>query len=206
MKFKSKAHMVQELIAGKRFLDTESRDKSIIYYDPDAPSPFRYGNLSMAAVWNRFYKDIWQEIESSHVHQDLIDSYKEGQAWQYKEAHQAAWHNSKNADTWMSPVWNETTEYRLHYHNDLIQEFNAGADIEFFDDYHNKWVSASSPTWDEGTKYRIKAKTKTVYEWMACYDGKWRISGTVMTEAHAAKCFNLAAEYQKTGRSFEVPA
>jgi hypothetical protein len=206
MKFESKAHMAQELLAGKQF---SNRNGGIIHFDNSSVyDPFRYDGDKMYGAWSRWMEDIWTEVKPRHVHQDLIDIYKDGQAWQYKEVGQSAWHNIKIAGIWILPTWNETTEYRLHHYNDLIQEFNAGAEIEFFDDYHNKWVSASSPTWDEGTKYRIKAKTETVYEWMVLnVSKKWEICKTLASEEHAKKRFEgLGLTYQKTGRSFEVPA
>jgi hypothetical protein len=109
----------------------------------------------------------------------------------------------------MSPVWNETTEYRLHYHNDLIQEFNAGAEIEFFDSLLNGWVSTSTPIWDEKVKYRIKSKTETVYELLICNDkNEWYLDYKVRSESEIRKVYGdreLNGKLIKTGRSFEVP-
>lgn len=104
----------------------------------------------------------------------------------------------------MEDIWTEVKP--RHVHQDLIQAFNSGAEIEFFDSRLNGWVSTSSPSWDEGVKYRIKPKTKTVYEWMTQYkNGVWTISDVLRTEEDALQCYG-GFTYQKTGRSFEVPA
>jgi hypothetical protein len=69
MKFESKAHMAQSLIAGKRFKD---RAGLVICYDETLISPFRYGEDELRGVWGDYNRDIWIEVISRHTHHDLI--------------------------------------------------------------------------------------------------------------------------------------
>jgi hypothetical protein len=82
MKFNSKAHTTQELIIGKRF---ENHAGCVILYDAASFNPYRYDEYEMIGVWDTYCKDIWTEIECKerHINQDLIDSYQEGQTWQF---------------------------------------------------------------------------------------------------------------------------
>jgi hypothetical protein len=67
MKFESKMHMVQELIAGKRFANKHG---DIIRYDESFPnSPFRVnhyantdGSVPMGSEWNAIGQNIWTEV------------------------------------------------------------------------------------------------------------------------------------------------
>jgi hypothetical protein len=203
MKFDSKAHMAQELISGKRFTgDSEF----VIYYDSKHVNPFRCNSDEMSGIWNSYCLDIWVEDKQHRAHQNLIDSYKEGQAWQYKGAtkNTSFWVNSIDDDgDWCEPSWLRSVQYRLHPHNELIQAFNKGAKIEYLTS--DGWAETTHPTWNEDTQYRIKPSTKIVYEWM--YKPKssnnWFIAYMLMDE-NLAKVELAKYEYRKTGRAWEV--
>jgi hypothetical protein len=156
MKFESKAHMAQELLAGKQFSD---RNGGIIHFDNSSVyEPFRYDGDKMYGAWSRWMEDMWTEVKPHHTHQDLI------------------------------------------------QAFNSGAEIEYFEDSINRWLPEMSPTWSENVKYRVKPKTKTVYEWMYLAHGNtWILDHGLETESDASKRWK-GTPHQKTGRSFEVPA
>jgi hypothetical protein len=67
--------------------------------------------------------------------------------------------NNVNGDgKWISSIWYELYTYRLHPYNDLIQAFNKGAKIEYYD--NGKWKKATNPKWDVSVQYRIKPKTQ----------------------------------------------
>lgn len=202
MRFESKAHMAQELLSGKRF---RNKAGTIIHYNENKSySPFRIGEDSMSSTWDTYIKDIWEEVKPRHVHQDLIDSYEKGQAWQYLEPHMAGlWQDSKSCNTWIEPCWNERNEYRLHPYNDLIQAFNNGAKIQY--NYNGKWADTTNPNWCVYLQHRIKPTTKTIYEWMykSMLDNKWEVESLIMDEKEAKKYF-CKQEYKKTGRSWEV--
>lgn len=204
MKFDSKAHMAQELLAGKRFRNQRSgRD---IYFDDTEEVPFRYGTIHTKAIWDDFDKDIWEEVESRHVHQDLIDTYQEGQAWQFKPIGRTLWENCRyRSGIWHKPDWREDAEYRLHPHNDLIQATKAGDPIQWFNPTSNTWVDLlQEPTWGENAQYRIKPPTKILYEWYVktSVDG-WFVHDALFTEEEITSK-DWVIEYKKTGRSLEV--
>jgi hypothetical protein len=203
--------MAQELIAGKRFVNKHS---DVIRYDESfRNSPFRisrYNNIDdsvpMVDEWNAFGQNIWTEVKPCNVHQDLIDSYKEGQAWQYKGAtkNTSFWSDSiDDAGDWCEPSWLSSVQYRLHPYNDLIQAHRNGAKIQAY--ICGEWVEEPNPDWYEDTEYRIKPSTKIVYEWM--YKPKssnnWFIAYMLMDEK-LAKVELVKYEYRKTGRAWEV--
>jgi hypothetical protein len=202
MKFESKMHMVQELITGKRFKTNSCVE---IYYDEKYPNPFRHGSGEMHDMWNAYCKDIWIEIECEerHVHQDLIDSYQEGQAWQYRNDSDADWVDLSTRFVYRQPAWKKDTQYRLHPHNDLIQAHRNGAKIQVY--IHGDWVDEPDPDWYVYTQYRIKPITTTVYEWMYKHNSNdnWFIAAMIMSEERA-KVELSNYKYRKTGRSWEV--
>jgi hypothetical protein len=203
MKFESKAHMAQELMSGKCF---KLGDKGVVYYDEKSTRPFRFEKSDIGNLWNLYNQDVWTEIGTEHVHQDLIDSYQEGQAWQYKGAtkNTSFWSDSIDDDgDWCEPSWLSSVQYRLHPHNDLIQAFNKGAKIEYL--AKNGWAETTHPTWNEDTQYRIKPVTKIVYEWMfkSKYADNWKIESLLFSEEEAKEHFKEHT-YCKTGREFEV--
>jgi hypothetical protein len=200
MKFDSKSHMVQELIAGKQF---ESSSGAIICYNAAFSNPFRYDEDAMLSIWDAYDEDIWTEVKQHHVHQDLIDNYRKGQAWQYKPAGKELYTDCIVSGIWVEPVWAEDTVYRLHQHNDLIQAHRKGAEIQVYD--QGEWVNVFNISWHEDTQYRIKPATSTVYEWIykSKYDNKWLVEDTLMSEKEAKDRFRKR-EYRKTGRSWEV--
>jgi hypothetical protein len=202
MKFNSKVHMAQELIAGKRFADDID---VVVYYDEKLPNPFRYGSSEMNGIWDDYNKDIWTEVKPRHVHQDLIDSYQEGQVWQYRHSSNANWRDLSNHLTDWQPDWKEDTQYRLHPHNELIQAHRNGAKIQAY--ICGDWIEEPYPDWYEDTQYRVKPVTKTVYEWMfkTKYKNNWIVESILLSEEEAKHYFNKH-EYQKTGRSWEVEA
>jgi hypothetical protein len=201
MKFKSKAHLAQELIAGKRFTNN---GKFVIYYDPTHTNPFRCNTHKMESIWELYDKDIWTEIECKprHIHQELMDSYQEGQAWQVK-CGDVFKNNVDGNGNWVKPTWEESIIYRLHPHNELIQAHRNGAKIQAY--ICGDWVEEPYPDWYDDTKYRIKPETKKVYEWMfKCkLGGSWVIADRIMDEEEAKKYF-VKCEYRKSGREFEV--
>jgi hypothetical protein len=136
MKFESKA---QELL-GKRFRNDNG---DTIYFDPN---------------------EVWTEVKPRHIHQDLIDSYREGQAWQYTNCKTTdVWEDCFCAEEyWFEPLWNRSNQYRLHPHNDLIQAHSNGAVIQVKG--NDEWGDAPNPSWFEDTQYRIKPQTKTAPE------------------------------------------
>jgi hypothetical protein len=203
MKFESKMHMVQELITGKRFKTNSCVE---IYYDEKYPNPFRHGSGEMHDMWNAYCKDIWIEIECEerHVHQDLIDSYQEGQAWQYRNDSDADWVDLSTRFVYRRPAWKEYTQYRLHPHNELIQAHRNGAEIQVYS--HGEWVDIElEPCWHEGSQYRVKPATNIVYEWVAKskFTHRWEIITLLLSEEEAKEYF-YGREYRKTGRSLEV--
>jgi hypothetical protein len=223
MQFNSKGHMALALLEGKRFKNPRG---VVIYYDANLQNPFRCGLNAMDRVWEDYSDDIWEEVETGpipvingawdlcrrsaaeeskprHVHQDLIDSYQDGQVWQYRHNINAKWLDPSNHLTSWQPDWEEDTQYRLHPHNDLIQAHRNGAKIQAH--ICGDWVEEPDPDWYEDTEYRIKPDTKTVYEWMSKQhlDGAWVTTSLLMSEEEAKRHF-VGYEYQKTGRYWEV--
>jgi hypothetical protein len=194
--------MAQELIAGKRFSDDID---VVIYYDEKLSNPFRYGSNEMIGIWDDYNKDIWTEVKPRHIHQDLIDNYVKGQAWQYLEPHMdGLYKDCKSCSTWIEPSWNTRNKYRLHPHNDLIQAHRNGAKIQVYS--HGEWVDIElEPYWYEASQYRIKPLTKTIYEWMYKHksNNNWFIMQMMMDEERA-KAELAKYEYCKTGRSWEI--
>jgi hypothetical protein len=223
MRFNSKAHMTRELLSGKRFKNAKG---VVIYYDANLQNPFRCGLNSMDRVWEQYNEDIWEEIKPQqppiiggawdlcqrsvaeeakprHVHQDLIDSYQDGQVWQYRHNINAKWLNLSNHSTSWQPDWEEDTQYRLHPHNDLIQAHRNGAKIQAY--ICGDWIEEPNPDWYEDTKYRI-APTKEfvlIYEWKFKTPSSWMIEVLLMSEKDA-KVYFEGREYKKTGRYWEV--
>jgi hypothetical protein len=148
--------------------------------------------------------DLVSMKPKAHKHQALMDSYKEGQAWQRLSEYNR-WENVLDTTFgWVKPTWLEYEEFRLHPHNELIQAFNRGEQIQRLD-FGCEWVDAKYPSWHEGMEYRIKPKTKTVYEWIAtCGAGVWHVDDELLTEEAAALKYGTTCEYKKTGRKFEV--
>jgi hypothetical protein len=146
--------------------------------------------------------DIWTEVNSRHVHQDLIESYKGGQAWQFSKGN-----GFKNVvdsdDNWTEPSWIKYYTYRLHPHNEFIQAHKNGAKIQYY--AHGEWIEEVYPAWYEGIQYRIKPDTKIVYEWMSKQhlDGAWVTTSLLMSEEEAKRHF-VGYEYKKAGRYWEV--
>jgi hypothetical protein len=202
MKFKSKAHLAQELINGKKFV---TRAGTVIHYNDEYSNPFRCEEDGMLGIWNLYNIDIWTEVvELRHIHQDLIDSYQEGQAWQFTIPNMdGRYANCTNQGVWIKPAWEEHVTYRLHPLNDFIQAHNSGAKIEYY--VRGNWVVDADPDWYEYIQYRVKPVTQTVYEWMykSKYDNKWLVEDVLMSEKEAKAQFH-EREYQKTGRSWEV--
>jgi hypothetical protein len=223
MRFNSKAHMALELITGNRFKNHEG---GVIHYDACFTDPFRYNTDDMRTVWDAYGDDVWEEVTTHrmpifngawdlcqrtvveeakprHVHQDLIDSYQDGQVWQYRHNINAKWLNLSNHLTSWQPDWEEDTQYRLHPHNDLIQAHRNGAKIQAY--IGGDWIEEPNPDWYEDTEYRIKPATKTIYEWMfkPKLSNDWVITSALMSEEEAKGPF-VECEYHKTGRSWEV--
>jgi hypothetical protein len=160
MKFESKKQMAKKLIEGKRFKDHSGIE---IYYDESFDNPFRYGTDGElhGIIWNEYNKNIWIEIKPRHKHQDLIDIYQEGQAWQFTRpslGNVYIDHKDDKEGTWTKPDWFEYNTYRLHPHNDLIQEHLKGAKIQIYRD--GEWADMLfEPIWSENHQYRIKPST-----------------------------------------------
>jgi hypothetical protein len=226
MKFESKAHMALALIAGNRF-KAQTRDGGTLHYDERYTNPFRYGEEPAIGVWHLYGEDIWEEVATHrmpifngawdlcqrivveeakprHVHQHLIDSYIPGQAWQCMPAGASTYCDRNIHGVWVEPVWNESTAYRLHPHNDLIQAHRNGAKIQAH--ICGDWVEEPKPDWYEDTEYRIKPATETVYEWMCKPKSghTWALEELLMGEEEAEKYYYPDHDYRKTGRSWEV--
>jgi hypothetical protein len=60
MKFESKAHMAQELMAGKKFRNTYG---DIIHYDSSQVVPFMFESEPMLLIWDAWEDDIWEEVK-----------------------------------------------------------------------------------------------------------------------------------------------
>jgi hypothetical protein len=200
MKFNSKAHMAQELIAGKRFKDNAG---FVIYYDEKLIDPFRCGEDELRDAWCDYNRDIWTEVKPRHIHQDLIDSYEEGQAWQYRYSVDDDWLNVTYSSVFCEPSWKEKTHYRLHPHNEHILAHRNGAKIQAH--ICGEWVEQVTPDWYTDTQYRIKPDTKVVHEWMykARFSQKMLVEPLLMTEEEAKEFFD-DQPHQKTGRSWET--
>jgi hypothetical protein len=227
MKFDSKRHMAQALLEGRRFKNPRG---VVIYYDANLQNPFRCGLDAMDRAWEDYIYDIWEEVETGpipvingawdlcqhprkakgdnerHVHQELIDSYEAGQAWQYMGPNMVCvWKDCKSCNTWVEPSWSTRNKYRLHPHNDLIQAHKNGAKIQAF--IKGECVDDDNPTWDTKITYQIKPATKLIYEWMfkSPVTGAWNIVDSLMTEDEARRHFTVT-KHEKTGRSWEVEA
>jgi hypothetical protein len=201
VKFESKKQMAKELMDGKKFIDDSGLE---IYYDERYPNPFRCSAEEMSGIWHMYDRDIWMEVDNQrHVHQDLMDSYQDGQSWQYRVDDNTDWVNLFTQFACHQPAWYDDTQYRLHPHNELIQAHRNGAKIQAY--ICGDWVEESNPDWYEDTQYRIKPATKVVYEWMlkSKFSPKWMIEVLLMSEDEAKDYFS-EHEYQKTGRSWEV--
>jgi hypothetical protein len=204
MKFKSKAHLARELISGKRFM---TRAGTVIHYNDEFSNPFRCEEDEMRGIWDSYNLDIWTEIEDKerHIHQDLIDSYQEDQAWQFSLPSMCdVYYNCKKDDEWIEPEWDQNVTYRLHPYNDLIQAHRNGAVIQY-KTFCNKWVDTPNPNWLEVIQFRIKPPTKVVYEWIykSKFTDKWLVEELLMSEEEAKRHFNKR-EHRKTGRSWDV--
>lgn len=217
MKFESKAHLIKELLNGKRFRTTEAE----IFYSEKTTPPFRFRRLNwdhsvpMEGSWLDFNKDVWEEVKTPperHIHQDLIDSYKPGQAWQFKQ-NWGDWEDCIHDKTgvWFQPRWEPHQDYRLHPHNELIQAHRNGAEIQYYthgdDEYC--WVDDPTPCWDTYLTYRIKPKQNVKYEWMfQTHSGEWYISSELFTEQEIQELCLIKGDdyknYKKTGLSWEL--
>jgi hypothetical protein len=204
VKFESKKQMAKELMDGKKFIDDSGLE---IYYDERYPNPFRCSSNEMSGIWNMYDRDIWTEVANQrHIHQDLMDSYQDGQAWQYRIDDGADWLNLFTSVVYQKPAWKEYIQYRLHPHNDLIQAHRNGSKIQVYS--NGEWVDIElEPYWCEASQYRVKSATKTVYEWLFRAKGstRWMIREVMLDEEEAAEYFN-GHECRKTGREFEVEA
>ena len=66
---------------------------------------------------------------------------------------------------------------KQHKHAELIKAWADGAEIEWYDEYHNQYFNCTNPNWRDNTKYRIKPKPKwekrqevpLFYEMYDCY-------------------------------------
>jgi hypothetical protein len=167
MKFESKAHMAQELIAGKKF---KRASGGVVFYNEEKNSPFRYQfsdtDCDVDYKWAYLNEDVWEEVKPRHIHQDLIDSYQEGQAWQRTANNWSNnWIDLKNDDgSCRTPDWTDSCKYHLHPHNELIQAHRNGAKIQAY--IVGDWVEEANPDWYEDIKYHIQPSTKIVYEWI----------------------------------------
>jgi hypothetical protein len=74
-----------------------------------------------------------------------MDTYQDGQAWQYRIDDAADWLNLFTQFVYQQPAWNEDTQYRLHPHNDLIQAHRNGAKIQAY--ICGDWVEEPNPDW-----------------------------------------------------------
>jgi hypothetical protein len=95
---------------------------------------------------------------TQHIHQDLMNMYQDDQAWQVNVGHTGFVNNVNGDGKWISPIWYDLYTYRLHPYNDLIQAFNKGAKIEYYD--NGKWKKATNPKWDVSVQYCIKPKAQ----------------------------------------------
>jgi hypothetical protein len=134
-----------------------------------------------------------------HIHQDLINLYQEGQVWQSKRNVEDCWENIVD----IKPTWKKKTQYRLHPHNNMIQEHRNGATIQSY--VRGGWLTVANPNWSELVEYRIKPNTKTMYEWAfkSTVSSKWIVEDFLMSEAEAKAYFD-GHEYYKTDQSWTV--
>ena len=52
-----------------------------------------------------------------------------------------------------------------HVHAEVIKAWADGAEIEYFHNSRNKWVSCTEPLWNSNSKYRVKpAKPKVTHK------------------------------------------
>jgi hypothetical protein len=204
--------------AGDIALTRDGREAKFLYYDESIKEKdFRLGAVANGQVlllhasgWGeapekefKTRHDLVAMKPKAHKHQALMDSYQEGQAWQWDDGDGSGWRNRLHKGLWEEPSWDERLEYRLHPHNDLIQAFNLGAEIEYLEST-DKWGKAARPSWREDLEYRIKPKTKMLYQW--AYKTKsmvWVLHPKLMDEEHAAEVFH-ACEYKKTAVCIEV--
>jgi hypothetical protein len=198
MKFESKKQMAQLLMEGKQFKDNSG---IVIHYNEKLDPPFRYDEDMMFGIWEAYHEDIWTEVESHNTHQDLIDSYQKGQAWQVDFGE--GFKNLTDADeNWSIPIWDSQNNYRLHPHNTLIQAHLNGAKIQAY--ICGDWIEEPNPDWYDDTQYRVKPYIEPVHEWMfkAKFGNKWQLEDLIMSEEEAKDYFGELT-YRKTGRSWE---
>lgn len=96
-----------------------------------------------------------------HKWYPIAQQWLEGATIQFKGM-SGQWHDIE------LPCWDNECEYRVkpHKHQELIDAYNKGAKIEFYD--VDEWLPASSPTWDENVEYRIKPKPDIIKRrWIA---------------------------------------
>lgn len=195
-------HMAHALVQGKRF---RVGTGGVIYYDKRFTNHFRFENTDIGVLLELFDQDIWTEVTPVHTHQVLIDSYQEGQAWQFTLPYmQGVYADCEGCGVWIEPAWDERGTYRLHPHNTLIQEHRRGATVQAY--ICGDWIEEPSPDWYEDTKYRVKPATSTVYEWMCKpkLGHTWELEELLLTEEEAKEYYLNGHDYQKTGRSWEV--
>lgn len=162
-------------------------------------------------------------------HQHLIDSYDSEDTWQASSQH-GEWETIVAGE----PMWFESSEYRIHPHNDLIKAQRNGAIIEkWVEAYHPTWFTCyGAPIWDEDATYRVmpeehktkafmkgyantlkilnkracktKPKTKTVHEWIWKNSEGYWFLADVLSTEEEAAEAYSLYEYKKTGRSWEV--
>jgi hypothetical protein len=144
--------------------------------------------------------NVIAKVKPRHIHQDLIELYREGQVWQYKRNVEDSW---ENIPVHNEPTWKKKTQYRLHPHNDIIREHRNGATIQSY--VRGGWLTVANPSWSELIEYRIKPNTKTMYEWVfkSKISSKWIVEDLLMGEEDAKSYFN-EHEYHKTGKSWTV--
>ena len=202
-------------------LTRDGREAKFLYYDESIKEKdFRLGAVANGQVlllhasgWGeapekefKTRHDLVAMKPKAHKHQALMDSYQEGQAWQWDDGDGSGWRNGVHKGLWEEPSWDERLEYRLHRHNELIQAFKRGEQIQRLD-FGCEWVDVEYPSWYGSAQYRIKPKTKTVYEWIAtCGAGVWHVDDELLTEEAAALKYGTTCEYKKTGRTFVVDA
>lgn len=141
-------------------------------------------------------------------HQHMIDNYDTRNTYQISPVGENVWSYCP------FPVWDDTVDYRLHPHNDIIKAWHKGAKIEVFShDGVNPepyWYSDPNPIWDESLQYRIKPEVSLitapfpelpfqltcgnnleVRKWLKSNGYKW-VSGKDLTEHNLeVACLNV---------------
>ena len=110
------------------------------------------------------YNEREEENKESNMEKDKFADLKEAYAMG-AEIEFLSHADDKWCDVCGVPCWGDTYKYRVkpekveHVHQDIINAYKRGAQIEYFDKDDGTWWPASTPTWSLCKEYRVKPET-----------------------------------------------